>query len=364
MAAEEAGGNRFARAPRRTLAAVAAALLLAALGLLELLVRTAAFDFYAAELRAGTPATDLEPTSRPTLLALGDSFTANPEGWVKVLRGRLGPGRRVVGSGVSGFTARQVARVAPGRIARFAPRVVVVQLYAGNDLLELRHPVSPGRAGLVRSAFWALSDAGLELPGLLNYRLGQAWGAHRRRRGDAPITPEGRAALEALPFEPARYTARDRELLAADPGIVERQLRLTGGMDGAFAEYAARLRSVLAACRAARAGAVVFVVPHAVEVSPVYRERFEALGARFGAPAELEAPESPFGLAVRRVVASEPGALFADVKPALRAAEAEGRPVYRNNDSHFAPAGDRAVVEALLPVLARSGFAAEGPPKE
>lgn len=364
METSRAGRSRFARAPRRTLLAVAAALLLAGLALVELLVRSAAFDFYAAELRAGTPARDLAPTSRPTLLALGDSFTANPEGWVEVLRERLGPGRRVVGSGVSGFTTRQLARIAPGRIARFAPRVVVVQLYAGNDLLELRHPVSLRRGGLARALFWSLSDAGLELPGLLNYRLGQAWGAFRRRRGDAPITPEGRAATEALPFDPARYTARDRELLALDPAIVERSLRLAGGMEEAFGTYAAHLGSVLSACRGAGAAAVVFVVPHAVEVSPVYRERFEALGARFEAPAELAAPESPFGLAVRRVVASAPGATFLDVKPALRAAEAAGRPVYRNNDSHFSPEGDRAVVEALLPLLAGSGFAPERPREE
>ena len=360
MAAAGATGNRFERAPRRTLFAASAVVLVAGLAFLELLVRAAPADFYAAELRAGTPARDLEPTARPTLLALGDSFTANPEGWVAVLRARLGAGRRVVGSGVSGFTTRQIARIAPGRIARFSPRVVVVQLYAGNDLLETSHPLSLRRGGLARTLFWALSDAGLELPGLLNYRLGQAWGAFLRRRGDAPITPAGRVALEALPFDPARYTARDRDLLALDPSIVERQLRLTGGMEEAFAAYAERLRSVLSACRDAGAAAVVFVVPHAVEVSPVYRERFEALGARFEAPAELAAPESAFGLAVRRVVASEAGATFLDVKPALRAAEAQGRPVYRNNDSHFAPEGDRAVVEALLPLLARSGFGAEG----
>lgn len=364
MAAAGGGRNRFERAPRRTLLAAGAVLLLAALALVELLVRTTALDLYAAELGAGTPAADLEPTSRPTLLALGDSFTANPEGWVAILRGRLGPDRRVVGSGVSGFTARQIARIAPGRIARFAPRIVVVQLYAGNDLLELRHPPSLRRGGLARAFFWALSDAGLELPGLLNYRLGQAWDAFRRGRGDARIAPARRAALEALPFDPARYTARDRDLLALDPSIVERQLRLTGGMEEAFATYAVRLRSVLAACRAAGAAGVVFVVPHAVEVSPLYRSRFEALGARFEAPAELGAPESAFGLAVRRVVAAEPGATFLDVKPALRAAEAEGRAVYRNNDSHFSREGDLAVVEALLPLLARSGFAGERPREE
>jgi hypothetical protein len=353
-------GNRFERSPRRTLLAVAAALLVAALGLLELLVRTAAVDFYSPELARGNPAGSLGPSPLPTILALGDSFTANPDGWVARLRERLGPSKRVIGSGVSGFTARQVARIAPGRVARFAPRVVVLQLYAGNDLLEIRHPVDWKRGRFVRNLFWTVSDAGLELPGLLNYRAGQLADAARRRGNLAPLPEGGLAALEARPFDPALFTARDRELVALDPYVVERQLGLRNEAREAFETYAAFLRRALDSCRSGGASAIVFVVPHAVEVDPVYRERFEALGARFEDPDALGEPESPFGLAVRRVVASAPGAEFLDVKPALRAAQALGVAVYRNNDSHFSREGDRVVSEVVLGALARSGFAGEG----
>ena len=354
-------GNRFARFPRRTLLLVGVVLLAAGLALLELLVRSAAIDFYARELSRGTPGPGAAGTPLPTLLALGDSYTANPDGWVPRLRAALGPERRVVGSGVSGFTARQIARIAPGRIAQFAPRVVVLQLYAGNDLLELRHPVDWSRGSVARNFFWTLSDAGLESPGLLNYRAGQLAAALLRRSGAAPLPPGGREALEARPFAPALYNARDRELIALDPFVVERQLRLSGGMERAFGAYASHLRAILAACRNGGASAVVFVVPHPVEVDARYRERFEALGARFEEPGELAAPESRFGLAVRAVVGSSPGATYLDVKPALRQAEARGAPVYRNNDPHFSPEGDRVVAEELLAVLARSGFARQGP---
>lgn len=360
MEPSEPTRNRFARSGRRTLFAVVVVLLLAAAGLLELLVRTAAFDFYAPELRRGTPAADLGPSHLPTLLALGDSFAASPQGWVARLRRRLGPTARVVGSGVSGFTARQIARVAPRRVARFAPRVVVLQLYAGNDLLELKHPVAWRRGNPVRNLFWTLADAGLELPGLLNYRAGQAAGALIRRTGAVSVTEAERLVLEARPFDPSLFTARDREHLALDPFVLERQLRLTGGMEKAFGRYASDLRRILATCRAGGAFVLVFVVPHAVEVDPLYRGRFEALGARFDNPEALGAPESPFGLAVRHVVASVPGSAFLDVKPALRAAQARGAAVYRNNDSHFSPEGDRVVAEAVLGALAPCGFAPSG----
>ena len=276
------------------------------------------------------------------------------------LREKLGPATRVVNSGVSGFTTRQIAEVARRRIARFAPRVVVLQLYAGNDLLELKHPVAWRRGRFVRNLFWALSDAGLESPGLLNYRAGQLAGAMIRRTGAVSVTEAERLALESRPFDPALYTVRDRELLAIDPFVLERQLRLTGGMEEAFERYAASLRSILGTCRAGGASVIVFVVPHAVEVDPLYRKRFEALGARFEHPDALGAPESPFGLAVRGVVASTPGTAFLDLKPALRAAQADGTAVYRNNDSHFSPEGDRVVAEAVLGALAPSGFARSG----
>ncbi len=366
MEARESPRNRFARFPRLTLLAVLAVLLVVASGLLELLVRTAAIDFYAPELGRGTPAAELGPSRLPTILALGDSFTGNPDGWVARLREGLGPAIRVVGSGVSGFTARQIARIAPGRVARFAPRVVVLQLYAGNDLLELKHPVDWRRGRLLRNLFWALSDAGLEAPGLLNHRAGQLAAAAIRRTGAARITEANRLALEARPFSPSLFTVRDRELLAIDPFVLERQLRLTGGMEEAFARYASGLRSILGTCRAGGARVVVFVVPHAIEVDPLYRKRFEALGARFESPDALEAPESPFGLAVQGVVASAPGAVFLDVKPALREAQARGTAVYRNNDSHFSPEGDRVVARAVLDTLSSrglsfSGAASEGP---
>ncbi|MBK8597231.1 MAG: hypothetical protein IPP07_05600 [Holophagales bacterium] len=366
MEARESPRNRFARSPRVTLLAVLVVLLAAMAGLLELLVRTAAIDFFAPELRRGTPAADLGPSSLPTILALGDSFTANPDGWVACLREGLGPATRVVGSGVSGFTARQIARIAPRRVARFAPRVVVLQLYAGNDLLELKHPVDWRRGRPLRNLFWTLSDAGLEAPGLLNHRAGQLAAAVIRRTGRARITDAKRLALEARPFSPALFTARDRELLSIDPFVLERQLRLTGGMEEAFARYGSGLRSILDTCRAGGTRVLVFVVPHAVEVDPLYRKRFEALGARFEDPGALEAPESPFGLAVQGVVASAPGAAFLDVKPALREAQRCGTAVYRNNDSHFSPEGDRVVARVVLdalssPGLDLSGAAGKGP---
>lgn len=312
--------------------------------LVEALCRRPPFDLYAAELRRANPASELlAAAGRPTLLVMGDSFSADPEGFSARLRQRLAPGTRVIASGVSGFTSRQVARLLPRRLRRFAPRVVLFQLYAGNDLLELRHKLDWRRASPPRNLLWWLSDHGFEAPGVLNYKAGQLVAAWRRPRRPPPDVH----ALEARPFEPSLYTPRERVLLAADPEGVDKQVRVVGEAAVAFDAYTRDLSRALALARAAGARPVLLVIPHAVQVHPRYRRAFERLGARF-------APSDERDVFLERVQAwaeRENAPVIAPIG-ALRAAEATGRGVYRPNDPHLSRAGQRLVGDVTAEALA------------
>ncbi len=88
-------------------------LLGATAGLLEIAYRRQWIDFYAAELRGLNRPGDLSPQDkRPTLLVLGDSFSAQPFSYVNVLRDSL-PGTRIINAAVPG-TGRSLAEADDG----------------------------------------------------------------------------------------------------------------------------------------------------------------------------------------------------------------------------------------------------------
>lgn len=329
-----------ARCPRLALATAWVLALLGPITLLECAYRGDWIDFHAGELRAANSSADLTPDGRPVLLVLGDSFSADPRGYVPGLRRRL-PDWRVVNSGVSGFSASQLLRLAPRRLRQSAPRVVVVQLYVGNDLLETRHP--RGRVGRWRSLYWGALDAGWSSLGWLNYAAGQAHAALMRAWSDAPDEP-ARARLEARAFAPELFTPRERVLLAADADQPRAAVLLERAQWPAFERYVGDLRALLRLVRASGAQPRVLVIPHAVQVHARYRARFEQLGARLGDPALLAAPEAPFV----RTLRARLEAPVLDPLPAFQAAEVRGQVLYRNNDVHLTPEGQALVADLLV----------------
>ena len=344
--------NRFGRRPVATMAVVWCAILAGVVVVLEAAYRYQVVDFYGRELRALNSPRDLEDDGRSVVLALGDSFTASPRGFVSLLRARLSTRARVVNGGVSGFSARQILRVAPARVRRFAPRVVILQLYVGNDLIETLHPISWSRAGGARSAYWLVEDAGLESAGFLNYRAGQLLDALRRRLGQGSISHAELARLEALPFDPRRYTARERILLAADPGGIEAALQLTGRAARACALYERDLRTVIETAVTGGSRVLVVPVPHEVQVAAHYRTELEAVGAIFS-PGFSPARGVAFDAALARLVGDYPGVDLCDPLPALRAAEASGSRLYRNDDPHLNDTGQLILGECVLDALLR-----------
>ena len=56
----------------------------------------------------------------------------------------------MINAGIPGSSVLQANLVAPTRFSRFEPSVFVYQINVGNDLVNLRYPVSWGRLSLAR----------------------------------------------------------------------------------------------------------------------------------------------------------------------------------------------------------------------
>ncbi len=337
-----------------TLAAVNAVLLAATAAGLELAYRRQVVDFYRTELEVFNRSADLGDragAAGPTVVVFGDSFAAGADGLVAMVRGELGDDVRVVSSAVAGTSVREVDLMLDRRLARFRPELVVLQVYLGNDLADLRHPVDWRRVGPARNLYWLVTDHGLGVLAFANYKLRQL--ADRARLG-LRSTPEQRlaaaAVAEARPFAAADYRARERTLLAADPRLIVHQLALSGPMAAAWARYRTHLERVLERCRRADVAVVVLVLPHCVQVHDAYRDRFRHLGAELP-DGDHRADPPPFAAAIRAVATARPGVTVVDPLAALQAAESAGGSVYQHNDDHLNDRGRQVVASELARVL-------------
>src|SRR5215831_21000878 len=142
-----------------------------ALLVLEWLYRSQLVDTYRPELHTLNPPQVLAPNAKPTLLVMGDSFTASRTSYAGILQDTLQEWR-VINAAVSGTGVLQALYMAPKRFAQFYPSVFVYQVYVGNDLFDIRYPTNWRTVSLVRNLYWFLANH-LRVIGYLNYRLRQ-----------------------------------------------------------------------------------------------------------------------------------------------------------------------------------------------
>jgi len=317
--------------------------------LMEAAYRGQWIDFHRADLAASNPAGTLGESLRPTILALGDSFTAGRNNWPGDLQTLLGPEIRVVNSGVGGSTIRQMRAMADGRIRRFQPELVICQIYTGNDLLDLRHPVAASEISVLRRFYWLAIDRGAMSPWFLNTRLRLA--ADRLSpvyRLPATEREQMIREMEARPFSIDEYSPRSRTLLAANPTLISDQIAVTGEMAAAWSDYRENLEGLIRSCGSSGAELMLVVVPHCSQVSPVYAQRFTKLGARFPDPTLLQTDEYPFVSHLRETAAEHSGFRVINVLPTLRRTESAGERLFFPNDPHLNPGGRRVVAGIIM----------------
>jgi hypothetical protein len=281
-----------------------------------------------------------------TILVMGDSFSANKNSWVAQFRAQQ-PGMRVINAAVSGTGIVQADIMAPALFERFQPDILLYQIYTGNDLADLRYPVAWTRLNPLRNLYWALAQRFRSLAWLNN-----AFGQWRATQQPADLQP-----IFDAPFDPARYTARERLLLQADPGIIAHQAFLSGDRAHDIDAYLNRLESLLARC--AERGTVVYllVLPHCAQVHPRYQANMEALGAQFG-PEWHNNPDYPF---LSRIAGYTQGrAQVLNPLAAFQAAEAAGDTLYYNNDPHLRQAGQTLLGDWVKRALERPTELPEG----
>lgn len=318
--------------------------------LIEGIYRWQLVDMYTAELHTFNPVQALQTRDKPSILIMGDSFTAGRTSYASLVQEMLQEWR-VVNAGVSGTGVLQALYMAPQRFATFRPSLFVYQVYVGNDLFDLRYPTSGPAIAPLRKIYWWTANH-LRVVSYLNYRLRQfqeTWfvppplpspsGSHA---GASPTSPET--------FNVAHYDSRTKLYFQAEPGLLEDTILVQGARQQDYALFLRQLTSLVQHCVPGVCRAMILVIPHVCQVDPAFMAYMRQLGARLTTPARLSNPDYPFLTRLREHFRAWPHVTMLNPLPMLRDAQAQ-QAVYYVHDEHLNPYGQQRLATWLAPQL-------------
>jgi hypothetical protein len=337
-----------------------------ALLVFEVIYRYQLIDTFSGEMRSYNPVELLDPNTnqeRNTLLVMGDSFTADPASYASMLR-TCQNNFSVINAGISGTGVIEAVFTAPGRFELAKPSIFIYQVFVGNDLYNISYPINWQALSPLRNVYWTLAQR-LRSVWYINYRNGQfAQFLGQSDSHTVDLTAFWQAgqfesahsfSQEQTPslFSPEKFTLRDKLMLQADPWILDKQIRVKGDRQADFHFFLNKLDELLAHCIEDECVGYVLVIPHQVQLTPGYYQNMQALGGQFAGMQEILSADYPFLSGVREFLAQDrlKHIQLLDPLPTLRHSEAQGKPVYYQNDSHLNHQGNRIVTRFLLDKL-------------
>lgn len=285
-----------------------------------------------------------KPAGTQRVLVVGDSFTLGytvdrPDTISGLLAARLaaeGRGVQVLNGGTEGYSTDQEVLWLASEGARYAPDVVVLQMYE-NDVFwngqdrYLRYPKPrfPPDASGIPATRAPLDDPGLE-----------PWWVRTTALGNLLKTTFSTPQMPVLP--------------GPRPLPAEWGTRLDPNAPG-WPETAAALRAFATVARDIGAEPLVLVVPDKAQIDPVARGRMQQV---MGDP--RYDPERPFRGMVERARAA--GLPVVDPRDALLAASKGGaEALYFERDWHTNARGNRVLADEIADALAAPGLLGAAP---
>ncbi|HLP50857.1 MAG TPA: hypothetical protein VK154_08230 [Chitinophagales bacterium] len=310
--------------------------LLLMLAVLEVAYRYQWVDFYASELRQLNRHEDLNSTKKK-ILVFGDSFSAQQGSYVAQLKYAPLNNHCVINSSVAGISAREINLFAQSRIDEFKPDKIVIQLYTGNDLVDISHPYNWDSISVVRNLYWKTSDLCWSLA-WLNYKL-----ATLRQVFDTEQSFKYPRVTDT--FSVNGYAGRVKMLLRADRQFIEKSVLLKDEKyHTAFNRMVDYVQSISNYFYSTNPNGkvVVLVIPHCTEVKEEYRSNYDMLGAVFTQPCGTVYPF--YTLLQQRIK----GPTIVDCSVPLHKAQSMGIQTYYYSDEHLTHDGQKVVYKTIL----------------
>ena len=299
------------------------------LNVFEVVYRYNWIDFYKSELNALNPEKDLNLEKEKTILIFGDSFTANSNSWVNVLRDSL-QNFNIINSAIPGTSVFQQNIFFESRIDQYNPDQIIIQLYVGNDLIDYDRPTNWAQQSILKNAFWSVSDIWISIQ-YLNYKLGY----FKSGKDNGKPKEEGK-------FNPESYNHRTVNYINSDPNIIQHSINASGNMKKEMDELMIDLNQMIFNIDIPIS---IILIPHCSQVNEYYSFNMKELGAILDPDQSLN---YGFMNQMEKELISDEKIRIYNCLPTLINNDSESSRMYYFNDPHLNKAGQLIIGGFIL----------------
>lgn len=290
---------------------------------LEISYRYQWVDFFKSEFKALNK--NIDP-KKPNILIFGDSFTANPNGYVSHFR-KAHPEVNVINCSMPGSGPYEMELMASRRVSNYPPHGVIYQMYVGNDLTDIDPLVNWSELSFLRNCYWSVKPC-FEVLSIFS----------RRARGLQSDFDRTRLKQDEAQFSKKLYSPRTKMMIRAQSNYINNCVHLKGDMKNAM-ESAKESIAYLRELVPKKIPIYVVVIPHCSQVTNEYNANYQQLsGYKTSRKTKYR---------FIRELSKVKGITVLNPMQYFREKESEGKGLYYQNDPHLNETGQEVLFDYL-----------------
>lgn len=268
------------------------------------------------------------------ILVFGDSFSADSNSYVKVLKDSLSK-YHIMNAAVPGTTIREASIMQSYRLQQTKPTKIIYQIYIGNDLIEWKHPYEGKDLSMARKIYWWLSDR-IWVVSYINRQLPYV------RSSFSEELLAGKHIEK--PFNKVLYSSRTKLYCQAQANFLKDAILMRSSYDKIIDSYFGRLEKFIVEVPI-DIELVLLIIPDKVQISMDYMSHLNLLGCNTSY--ELLSSSYPLMRAFENLEKSYSHVSIINPIEELRQKN-KIREVYYSNDSHLNEYGQKVLGEFVF----------------
>mgnify|MGYP003670297724 CR=1 FL=1 len=235
----------------------------------EICYRYNVIDFYKTEILALNSKKDLEKKN-VDILVFGDSFSATSKAINYVDRLRNANSKQtILNFSIPGTGIKQVNTFAASKIKTYKPKIIIYQIYVGNDLLDVEKFKAFNNISFPKYAFWQLSNTFLSL----------AYLNHKANVFKSKVNYRHKAIVDSV-FNKESYNRRSKDNININSNYIEETTHLNGVFKAKYTKWLKQIKQFLN--EVPKDTEVYFLwIPHCSQVNTYYLNNFKSMNAIF-----------------------------------------------------------------------------------
>ncbi|MHA7057590.1 hypothetical protein ACWGOQ_0010255 [Aquimarina sp. M1] len=299
--------------------------------LFEVSYRFYVIDFYKVEFSSLNKGLYKESENIDYLI-IGDSFSTYPNNYIDFIRKKY-PEKKIINLSIPGTGIKQVNSFIKSKIEKYNPKNIIYQVYAGNDLIDVKHLSNWNELSIPRSLYWKLSDY-FQSGVYLNQRLKK-------------YNPNIKTSYsDKSEFSSERYNPREVLLFKVNNEFLYKSIVLKDDFRDRYNIWKKEMTSFLGTT-SKNSNVFVFFIPHCAQLNNYYLSNMKGLQGSFSDVNYFQNIDYPFYLTAKSDFEGLKNVTFLNPILYLRQKDQEFNRLYFKNDPHLNARGQEEIFNFL-----------------